>query len=390
MHPAFRRLKFPCRPRCVNVTSRRAGLRMRVVPALLLAWLLVLPNLARAADNSGLGPFSVRNQFPLSLPYLSFLPESPGTLAAGGVRAAYQYAIANTFINTQSPERNNTQVIDEATVAGGLTAANFPAQGYGAYLDVETVRHQLLLRYGLWDSVELGLDLAWVTFGGGGLDSMIESVETSVHAFNKDRSHAARDRFGLYFSRDGRLLVGTSEPATALPQDPVLNLKWNWGEGGEVLPLVSLKLSYKVPLESDPSQPRNLVSSGRADYGYALLAAKQIGSVVAHLQVGHNHLEVDGNDTSTDLEFKLFGLEFRAAEHHSWLVQIMSQSSLFRSADFNARPGDFLLSRPTDVLTTGYRFQGSSVGFDLGFVEDLNQNQNETDIILFTELSWQW
>ena len=366
--------------------TRLAGL----CALLVLALSTMVPGLARGADNSGLGPFSVRNQFPLALPYLSFLPEVPGTLAAGGVRAAYQYAIANTFINTQSPERSTSPIINEATVAGGLTATDFPAVGYGAYLDVETVRHQLLLRYGLRDSVELGLDLAWVTFGGGGLDSMIELVETSVDGFNKDRSHAARDHFDLYLSRDGRLLVGTSEPATALPQDPVLNLKWNWGEGGAVLPLVTLKLSYKVPLDSEPARPRNLVSSGRADYGYALLVAKQIGSVVAHLQIGHNHLDVEGNDYSSDLEFKLFGLEFRAAEHHSWLVQIMSQSSLFRSADFNARPGDFLLSRPTDVMTAGYRFQGSEVGFDLGFVEDLNQNQNETDIILFTELSWQW
>ncbi|NIP73983.1 MAG: hypothetical protein GWO16_13620, partial [Gammaproteobacteria bacterium] len=50
---------------------------------------------------------------------------------------------------------------------GGLTAANFAPTGYGVYLDMEVQRHLLRLDYGLTDSFEVGLEMAWLTFSGG-------------------------------------------------------------------------------------------------------------------------------------------------------------------------------------------------------------------------------
>lgn len=379
MLPKFARFKIAFRRQSVNTAV-----------GLLLLCTAPFAGIAEAAENGGLGPLSVRNQFPPALPYLNFLPERPKTLPQDGLRLSYQYAVTNTFINTQSPENNTTPVIDRNQVDQGLDASNFPASGYAAYIDVETTRHQISLRYGLFESLELGLDLAWVSFSGGGLDSAIESFESSVGALNEDRTHSDRDRFDYYLIRDGTFLVATSESAALLPQDPVFNVKWNWSEGGEILPMITLKLSYKMPLDSNPGNPRALVSSGRADHGYYLLVAKQIGTVVGHLQFGRSILDIEGDDYSTSLEHKLFGLEFRTDEQNSWLLQVTTQSSLFRSGNFLTQPGDFLISRPTDVLTLGHRFQGDTFGFDVGMVEDFNQNQNETDIILFLEMHWQW
>ncbi|MBI3991849.1 MAG: DUF3187 family protein [Candidatus Lambdaproteobacteria bacterium] len=343
-----------------------------------------------APDNGGLGPLSLRNQFPPSLGYLNFTPEAPRTLPAGDLRLTYQLAVANTFINTQAPSKNSTTVIDKAAVLAGLDESDFPAMGYGAYIDLETTRHAFALRYGLFEQLELGLDMAWISLGGGGLDAGIESFESSIGALNKDRTRVPRNRFDFYLIRDGKFLVHTSRAADLLPQDPVLQVKWNWGDGGDLLPMVTLKGTYKAPLLSDPGSPRNLVSSGGIDYGYYLLLAKRIGSVIGHLQFGATQLQIDGGSFNAVLEHKLFGLEFRSDDSNSWVFQVVTQSSLFEAADFVSNQGDFLLSRPTDVLVLGHKYQGRHGSFDVGFAEDFNQNQNETDIILFVELGWTW
>ncbi len=343
-----------------------------------------------APDNGGLGPLSVRNQFPASLPFLNYTPETPNTLKSGDERLSYQVAVANTFTNTQAAAKNSSPLIDKATVLGGLSAADFPSTGYGAYIDMETTRQQVSWRYGLLDYLEFGVDLAWISFGGGGLDAGIESFESSIGALNKDRTHAPRNRFDYYLIRDGKFLVATSRSAYLVPQDPVFQLKWNWGDGGDLLPMVTVKATYKSPLQTNPGSPGNLASSGGTDYGYYLLLAKSIGSVVGHLQFGATQLEDHGGNFTTVLEHKLFALEWRTDDRNSWVFQVVTQSSLFRAADFRTNPGDFLLSRPTDVLVLGHKFQGDRFGFDVGLVEDFNQNQNETDIILFLQTGWTW
>ena len=130
-----------------------------------------------AVDNMGVGPLVVRNQFPVALGYLTYAPDTPATLPEGTWQARYQFETTNSFVNTQSPRANNGPQITGADVAAGLTLANFPASGYGLYVDAETRRHQLRVDYALFDSLELGLELAWLTLGGGILDSRIEGVE---------------------------------------------------------------------------------------------------------------------------------------------------------------------------------------------------------------------
>ncbi|HEX7928107.1 MAG TPA: DUF3187 family protein, partial [bacterium] len=193
-----------------------------------------------------------------------------------------------------------------------------------------------------------------------------------------------------YLAKDGKLLTASADPFQLVPQDPVFSLKWNWGEGGNILPAVSLKLEYKMPLDSADSMPRSLVSSGRADWGYQLMFSKAVGFVVAHFQIGETMLDVHDGDFATSLRHKMYGLEFRASEANSFLVELVTESSIFRQPSTNSARDDFLISRPTDLVLMGLRHKRDGFMFDLGFVEDTNSSYNTTDIVLFFSMGWQW
>ena len=359
----------------------------------LCAGIFVLPAPVWAVDNGGLGPLSVRNQFPPSLPFLSFTPEQTSTLPAGGFRFTYQYSVANTFINTQSPDKDpscSDPCITAAEVEAGLTAGNFPATGYGAYIDAESARHQLAFRYGLADWLELGLDLAWLSYSGGALDSNIESVEKSFSAFNESRAFSERNRFDYYLFRDGEPIFATSDTLQNQAEDPVMHLKWSWGDGGEFLPAVSVKLSYKYPLDFSPGERRRLVSSGRVDSGAYLLLSKEFGRVVGHYQFGSTFIDDPANNFSSQIRHKVFALEVRADSRNSWLFQVVTRSNVLRKSGSGKVDNDFLLSRATDLLAIGHKFKGDTFLFDIGVVEDFNSRLNDTDIVLFLDFGWEF
>jgi hypothetical protein len=383
---ATQKLLLPSRGGAGSVYAAR---QRRWRPALLVLLLLGAPA-AYGADNGGLGPFPVRNLFPPTLPYLNFAPEPVLPLPESALQVTYQFAVANTFINTQYSKSTANPVIRQDQVNQGLTEANFPADGYGAYIDLEANVHTLRFRYGLTERLELGVDQAWVSFGAGGLDNSIEGVETAFNGVNQQRAHAAPNQYHYYLAKDGKLIAGTSTPFHLVPQDPVVSLKWNWGQGGRILPAVSLKLAYKSPLDRAESEPRSLVSSGRADYGYYLMFSKAVGFMVAHFQIGETLLSVRGKEVASSLKHKLFGLEFRSSESTSFLLELVTESSIFRQPTPDSARDDFQISRPSDLVLMGVRYQGKSFLFDLGFVEDTNAVFNTTDIVLFFNLGWQW
>lgn len=371
--------------------ARRWPGRARAVILAVLVLAAVLDRPVGAVDNGGLGPLSIRNQFPVTLAFLTYTPDAPLTLPEATFQFRYQYALTNTFINTQSPIAGSSTVIQAADVArpGGLVKGDFPASGYGLYIDVEAARHLFRFDYGLTDSLEVGLELAWVTFGGGFLDDRIEGVEKAFGGLNEDRLFSDQDRFDFYVIRDGTFLRRSSQAFSQEPLDPVVNLKWNLGEGGDVLPALSIKLSYKVPLKSNPTGPRQLISSGRADFGYYFLLSKAVGDVVGHFQIGTTELDVAANTFADRLKHRMFGLEFRIDMENSLVLQSVTQTSIFIDSDDPAMT-DFAISRQTDVLVLGYKRIAKGFLFELGTIEDYNQQRNESDITFFIEVGWQW
>ena len=80
----------------------------------------------------------------------------------------------------------------------------------------------------------------------------------------------------------------------------------------------------------------------------------------------------------------------------------MSQTSVFpkTSATLRVREANtvgvqeqrnFGLTIPTSVIAFGAKMRwGKKLHWDLGFIQDYSNFQNETDFVIFTELGWQW
>jgi hypothetical protein len=393
---AWRRL--PRRFRSIAPGRRARG--HSALRALALAWAALgllgalSPAVAQqgrgAVDNGGQGLLPIGDQYPTKLLFLTFTPEPVLALPAAKLDLTYQFSVANTIVNTQTDPRNGTPKITQTQVDAGLSAANFPTTGFGAYFDMETQRHLFRVRYGLGAGFEAGLDQAWISFGGGMLDANIEAVEGFFHGQNPERQGFARNQFHYYLFHDGRQLVATSSPVDTVPQDPVFSLKWNLTEGGEMLPAVSVRLAYKAPLDAADSNPRNLVSSGHDDYGYSLMLSKAIGKVVVHLQVGESQLSGTGDDYVSTLRHQFFGLEYRYNSRHSWIAQTSNQTSALNVGNVSGTSTDFQISRPADVFSFGYKYARDVFHMDLGFSEDYNSRDNTTDIVLFFDLGWRW
>ncbi len=357
----------------------------------MLLTLPVISTLSFAAPNdAGLGPLTSRNQFPVGLQFLQMTPSHPLTLPAEKTRFSYQFGITNTFINTQFVGGSTLLNIDFNTVEAGLDASDFPPQSYGYYLDVESHRHLLRWEYGLVDGLEGGVELGLASFGGGFLDSRIEAFERYIGFFNETRKQARQDRFHYYIFFNGNPLVATEQPFDLALLDPIFNLKWNWSQGGDLLPVISVKFSYKHPLSKNPRGAKALVNSGGGDHGIYWLLSKGVGSfLVAHIQAGRTFLSVKPNTYARRLEHRTFGVEFRINSQTSFLLQSISQSSVFLR-DFPNLDARYPYSLPSDVILAGFKGNARGWFWEIGTLEDYRQNRNEADITFFGEIGKEW
>ncbi len=364
----------------------------RAVLLLLVLWLAPPPLADGAPENSGLGPFYLRSFFPPALPFIDFYPEQALTIPESDLRVTYQYALSNTFFNTESPVRTDLpDPITSEDVDRGLTPDDFQPTGYGMFIDVEAVRHLVALRYGLRPDLEAGLDLAWVSFGGGGLDTTILRTERIFNSVNDNLEIFGQNYFAYYLTYNGEFIHATKDAFDLEAQDPVLSLKWNLGEGGAFLPAMAVKLAYKFPLDSSPEGPAGVVNNGEADTAYSVIVTKRFGILVAHFQLEKALLNDPLDRFESSRTFRMFAAEIQADEEHAYVIQFVSQSRLFKfPVDRSLGSLELNISRPTDLLSVGVKTGRRGFIFSAGLVEDLNSAFNETDIVLFMELGWQW
>ena len=144
-----------------------------------------------AKDYSGFGPFELRVQNPLYLQSLSLKPRRAKTLDVGVLELRADYAHSNLFENEQQ----------------GNNIVN---------LDMELIRTSLHAHYAWFENFELGIEIPFYHFGGGFLDSFIDSYHTSFGFPRGGRNLVANDTFAYQVQKNGRLLIDTSSESFGL------------------------------------------------------------------------------------------------------------------------------------------------------------------------------
>jgi len=353
--------------------------------------------------NFGLGPLEIGPQFIVSQPFLSLYPENTQTLKGGNSRLSFGIEVANTFVNTQGP----TKQITKKEVDRGLTIDDFSDKdgntinGFNLYLDVETKRKKIKYKYGVFDSLEFKLEIPFLSFDGGFMDSSIESVHGMIGVSNFKqggayRALSERNKYDYYVVKDGEFVYANNQIIYNIRGEPSIGFKWNLSEGGKVMPAVSLNLSYKFA-NSDRTGEQKLIRSGGVDWGHYIILSKGFENWIVYF--GDGKTRIGQNFVfSSSINHQFMTLEYRIEEESSFVFQTVSQSSIFpdtrskyrSTAGVNQEQRNSNLSVSTSVSGFGYKYFSGSIFLETGFVQDYNNFGNETDFVLFWEMGVHW
>ena len=170
------------------------------------------------------GPLAVRNLHPFFLPFYQPSPERAHTLAPGKLRI-------ETRIGYASLQRADQEGPDFS------------------FYDGEVLRTALHVRYGLFEQVELSLELPFITTGPGFLDPLIKDFHNST-GFTEDQ----RDHFNYHeiLSLGGDRVIDEGRRNFHLGDVP-LQLKYQVLEDGPDAFGLSLRGALELPTGRSPS-----------------------------------------------------------------------------------------------------------------------------------------
>ena len=353
--------------------------------------------------NFGLGPLEIRPQFIVTQPYLAMYTENTLTLKDGNSRLSFGIEIANTFVNTQGP----TKQITKKEINRGITKEDFldkdgnTIKGFSLYLDVETKRKKLKYKYGVYDSLEFKLEIPFLSFDGGFMDSSIENVHNMIGVSNFKqggayRALSDRNKYDYYVVKDGEFIYASNQIFYNIRGEPSIGFKWKLSDGGKVMPAVTINFSYKFA-NSDRVGEQKLIRSGGVDWGHYLILSKGFENWIVYFGDGKTRI---GQNLvfESSLNHQFMSLEYRLEEDESFVFQTVSQSSIFpdtrssyrSSIGINQEQRNSNLNVSTSVSAFGYKYFSGQIFWETGFVQDYNNFGNETDFVLFWEMGVHW
>src|SRR4030095_1002404 len=162
-------------------------------------------------------------QNPLTLLFLSPVPESASVLERGHSRFSVAFTLSN------------------------LIERSFPRGAkVGVDLDMEVYRTGLHFAYGLLPNLEAGLELPFLSFSGGFLDSFIQNYHNAFGFPNGGRSFVPNGRFSYLLTEEGRTLYSPKQSSFGL-SDVSVYLKYGFLKEGRRRPALSLRSAFKFP-----------------------------------------------------------------------------------------------------------------------------------------------
>ncbi len=198
------------------------------------------------------GPITIRNQMPLYLFYLQMVPDVASVTDRGKFTINADYTVSNITVSTFTP----------------VTSL------YRIDIDLEVSRLTLDFRYGIYDDLEVGLEIPYMSLSSGYLDNFIEGIEDGLGA----RTPRSRERQGSYefnysFRYNNKYLIRETHSTQGLG-DIVLSAKWHFLKEAwySFWPNISLRSAIKFPA----AEKEDLLGSGEIDYGIGLLLDKRI------------------------------------------------------------------------------------------------------------------
>jgi len=314
----------------------------------------------------GVGPVAVRNQMPLYLFYLQMVPDKASVV-----------------------ERNRFVIDADYTVSNITVSAFTPTSSlYDIQIDLEVQRITLDFRYGIYDNLEIGLEVPYIGLCSGYLDNAIEGFEDGIGA----RTPRSRERQGSYefdysFRYDGKYLIQQKTSTQGLG-DIVLTAKyqllkeseWHW-----LFPNISVRSAIKFPTADEV----DLIGSGEFDYGFGILIDKGFFDRF-FVYMGASVMRIEKPDIFSvlgiDQEFYsyMLALEYFFTERLSVVTQVTGNNTPYSYSQTNPLDND----AHDWTLGCNYRWkEKTNVAWNFAIVENISA-ASSPDVSFNTSLNW--
>ncbi len=312
------------------------------------------------------GPITIRNQMPLYLFYLQMAPDKAKVV-----------------------ERNKFLINADYTVSNITVSAFTPATSlYTVDIDLEVERITLDFRYGIYDNLEIGLEIPYIALCQGYLDDLVESVEDGIGARTpRSRERQGSNEFDYSFRYNSKYLI-RQKTSTHGIGDIVLNAKYQLLKESKWLwPNISLRGALKFPT----GEKDDLLGSGETDYGVGLLIDKGFFDRF-FIYAGGNVVFIEKPSFFSDLgidgeiySFVLAG-EFFFTRRFSFVAQVTGNSTPYPYSDTNP------LDNKAYEFGLGFNYtlkEKSDISWHFGISENISA-ASSPDVTLQTGLDWRF
>lgn len=318
------------------------------------------------------GPVALRNQMPLYIFYLQMAPEKASVTDRNKFLINADYTASNITVSAFTP----TGSIDLLPL-------------YDIQVDMEVSRVTLDFRYGLYDGLEMGLEVPFISFSGGYLDDFIESFEDGIGA----RTPRSRERQGSYnyeysFKFENKYLFNQQDPVEGIG-DTVLSLKYQLLRDERwFLPNFSIRTAVKLPTGSKS----DLLGSGKVDYGGGFLIDKGFFNNRLILYGGSNIVMIQKPSVLSDISLEpeivsgMVALECFLTDRFSIIAQAIGNSTPYPYSGTNPLDNeayDF-------ILGCNYRLkEKSNILWHFSIAENISA-ASSPDVSFHTGLDWEF
>ena len=210
----------------------------------LLGCVLLVPLVPGSAQAEGFGLFPVRNFQPVQLLFLGIQGDRAAVLPKGRLD-----------IRTELAETSS--VFSEQTATTSVS------------MKLETLRSGLFFRYGLTDTLEIGVEIPALYEYRGFLNGVISQAERLTTGLTQTRAQYENVGFTYNVSKNGQTVFKGTQGSFG-QGDITLSGKYLMFKEGEWMPALSARALVKVPTGETAAD----LGSGHADMGLGLAAEK--------------------------------------------------------------------------------------------------------------------
>jgi hypothetical protein len=312
----------------------------RILPVLLILVLLAAPRVAPAVEIT---PFQTRNRNPLiqifGLPAIG----DARVLPPGKYGAGFYFDLANSY-------------------TASVTATE------SLLLDCESYHFNLILKGGLPEGFEAGMEVPWLAYGGGTTDGFIEDWHRFFGLPDGGRNLAPNNRLRYRYARNGVQQINITDHHSGIG-DLMFTAGWQFYGDTKSPQAASLRAAVKVPT-GDSSV---LAGSGSTDLSLWLIGRSDHTLPMGHatLYGAAGGMYLSQGDLLPDLQshwaaFGTIGAGWSPWEVISFMVQIDASTPFYHGSSLSTLSGNSL-----GLLIGGSLALGSRTTLELGVAEDL-------------------